>query len=172
MPRALSSLKITWNPGGHVLLDFGSVSGDELADDIEFGVEQQTSSYSAIGQIFGSASADGGARRPISFSRRIFHADRAAALNYCHVYPALLPLATEGTLTVENQGGATFEYRDAVILSGTPRPSYPSGHATDTVYRLSAGNMVPTAGLPVAPGYPLEWYLTNCTDIDTPCGDL
>ena len=167
-----SDLRITFNPGAYVLLDFHSVNEDKIADDVEPGMEQQTSVYAAIGAMYGGASGDGGARRPIRFTRRVAHTDRPSAMNYCFAYPALLPFGTEGTLTVEIEGGATFTLEDAVLHTASPRPCFPRGNETDTVVQLSAGLTTPTADLPVAPGYPLKWYLTDCEDIDIACGDL
>jgi hypothetical protein len=170
--QTVSNLRITFNPGGYVLLNFRSVDGSLLSDEVETGLEQQTSIFAAIGALYSGASADGGMRQPLSFTRTLEHADRATAMNYQWTYPRLLPFGVVGTLTVEIENAATFLISDAVILAAVPRLNAQLSHATDTAYRLSGGNMIPTAGLPVAAGYPLSWYLTNCTDIATACADL
>jgi len=170
--QTVSNLRITFNPGGFVLLNFRSVDGSLLSDELETGLEQQSSVFAAIGALFAGVSADGGMRRSLAYTRTLEHADRAAALNYQWTHATLLPFGQVGTLTVELETGATFEIYDAVILAAVPRLNSQLSHATDTAYRLAGGSMLPTSGLPVVPGYPLNWYLTNCTDIDVAFQDL
>jgi hypothetical protein len=167
-----STLRITFNPGGYVLLDFRTVDGSLLSDEVEPGMEQQSSVYASIGAVFAAASADGGARRTISYTRTIEHASRAEAMIHQWLGPQQLPFGVDGTLTVEMQNGPSFEMEDAVLHAAVPRLSPFLCHATDTLYRLSAGRLRPLSGLPVKAGYPFTWWAQEFQEISSVWGGL
>lgn len=165
----ISDIKITWNPGGVVLLDFGDEIGDELAP----GMSQMVSEFAAIGLAWGSGSADGGARRDVSFSRIVTtHANRAAVLNYCMLYPAQLANLGPGELTVEVQGGATILMESAAIQACNPQPLLVPPNSSLTQFRISAHKTRPISGYPVAAGVPLGWWTEAFGDIGAAFGDL
>lgn len=133
----LSPLRITWNPGSIVLLDYG----DETAEYPVVVAAQDASVYTPLGQVWGNGQAEGGLRRSYSFSRVLTHASRAVAEAYQQEYPGSLPFAQAGTLTVQVQGGRSFTLATTVLLAAVPRILPDRGNCTETLFRLSSGKL-------------------------------
>lgn len=147
---------ITAAGASHRLLDHG----DEMVDPLDISADQQGSTFSAIGAAWGSAAADGAARRSIGWSRMVSHASHTAAFHYVQTYPALFPFGQSGKLRITVQGGATFDHFDALISSIPTVLKYDTaGFDTDTLFRATTGRTVPVSGLPLTPGLPFSWIL-------------
>lgn len=164
MPAHLSNQRLTWVATGRVLLDIGN----ETADDIVPSAEQAVTNYVPIGARWGRANGEGGARRPIEFSRRVIHASRADAIAFVWTHPTQLLAMGSGKIRVDIEDGPSFELADATMLSVVPRLHAAAGNITITEYRLTAGEMRPVANFPTVPGLPIAWQLVPIEHLDSP----
>lgn len=119
--------------------------GDWIDKLIEFPMQNQVQTFSAIGAQWGKARAMGGARRPVDWTRMATHASHAAAAAYCLSHPAGLPFTTPGKLRVYIYVAAApgtpviYDMMDAVIVAAVTRMTNEDDFATLTSYRVEAG---------------------------------
>lgn len=121
------------------LLDYG----DELLEDAAFSSEHPSANYSALMLLDGTASADGGGRMQISFTKIHFHASLAVALEHVFYHPQELIMRSATDLQLTPQGGSAVDYYSAVIHSVTTAMSKDLPAATETTYQLSCSPVVP-----------------------------
>lgn len=137
----------TSNGSAYTMLSWG----DWIDKLIEFPMQNQVQTFSAIGAQWGKARAMGGARRPVDWTRMVTHASHAAAAAYCLSHPGDLPFTTPGKLRVYVYAGATtapiiYDLMDAVIVAIVPRMTNEDEFATLTSYRVEAGKTTHISG--------------------------
>ena len=142
------------------LLDFG----DPLEEMLDFSVEQSSQEFAPIGAEWGRVNASGGARRSLSWVRRIEHASHEAAAAWCIFHPASLPHFRPGKLRVSVQSGQVWDLFDAVLLGAVTRLRLSGKFTTMTSYSATAGKTLPVSGLHHFAGIQTAWILTAHQD--------
>ena len=121
-----SITRIVFDPDGYNLrlLDWGDVMEDESASD----VSAQSTEFATIGGLWGTISADGNARRQLSWSRRQEHASHAAARAFLWTHPALIPWGKKSLIRISIEDGpvtpeSTGHTRPRPATTSTPSTS-------------------------------------------------
>lgn len=131
-----AQLKLTYQ--GVILLDHGEpmdrrpelpVSG--LAQSVDF-------AGAAVGRVFGR----GNERGQVSWSRLKSWTSHAEAVGMSLAVRRLVTLGKAATLTIEVEGGATFELRDFVLTDLRAEPADFPGYHTREEYSGQGGELV------------------------------
>jgi len=150
-----------------LLLDFG----DDMADEVEMPVEQQSETTAALYARWGKNHPTGGAQRTLSWTRRVYHSSPAAARAYCIAHSGLMPYGRTGKIRQSIRDGAVFEHHDVSVISAATTAVRLIPHATLTAYTAKVGKTVPISGYE-APGLPFSWITTPFGEITEPFGSI
>lgn len=150
MIKSLQKIEFLDSAGGvTILLNYG----DFIADEIEFGADQQTNAFNPIGAPWGLATSEGGARRSFSFSRRQEHASHTEARSYSIYNPAATLFGKQGSVRVSIREAADapeviWLLESAVVLSSNPKPldDGSTKFRSLTTYQITSGSARPLQG--------------------------
>jgi len=152
-----------------LLLDYG----DFIESDIEIGSEQQTTGFSPIGAMWGLATAEGGARRSFSFSRRLDHGSHTAVRSWCFSHPSLMPFGRDGVLKISTREAddapeEIWQMQSAIVQGCAARPldDGEKKFRSLTTYQITGGSMIPIEGN-FGNCYPIDWQTYNIDEDET-----